>query len=125
MRAMACVSCGAQIEVGAGFCAECGAAQTTSCATCGVALAAGARFCGECGTPVATTPVAATEPTTASACAQCGTALAAGAARPGFDTATGVSRLDHNQLRPPPSLPFAASTVFERGLPATPAHGWR
>lgn len=45
-----CVKCGASIKQGAKFCPECGAKQQLACANCGAELAPNAKFCPECGT---------------------------------------------------------------------------
>lgn len=54
-----CPKCGAEVPVGAKFCARCGAktdggAAGGVCKKCGTRLLAGAKFCSECGTPVET-----------------------------------------------------------------------
>ena len=47
---VACVSCSAQIDVGAKFCSGCGASQAAkSCPKCEAELEPGAKFCSECG----------------------------------------------------------------------------
>lgn len=46
-----CVKCGANINVNAKFCPECGAAQGNTCAKCGASISKNAKFCPECGTP--------------------------------------------------------------------------
>jgi predicted nucleic acid-binding Zn ribbon protein len=49
-------TCGAPIQWGSHFCANCGrpvgAEPVVSCPNCGTALAADAQFCANCGTPV-------------------------------------------------------------------------
>ena len=48
-----CISCGADLDEGALFCAECGIEQENAkkkCINCGADLEDGALFCGECGT---------------------------------------------------------------------------
>lgn len=54
-----CPKCGAEVPMGAKFCARCGAktdggAAGGVCKKCGTRLLAGAKFCSECGTPVET-----------------------------------------------------------------------
>ena len=46
---MSCPRCGAQIQPGQKFCAECGLALGGSCPNCGTAYQGSPRFCAECG----------------------------------------------------------------------------
>ena len=47
-----CISCKAQIPIGAKFCPECGFNNCERVCTCGYKLAQGAKFCPECGKKV-------------------------------------------------------------------------
>jgi class 3 adenylate cyclase/tetratricopeptide (TPR) repeat protein len=57
----ACSNCGAEIEPGQKFCAECGTPLAAVCPSCAQPIQPGQKFCAECGAPLgaaAATPVA-------------------------------------------------------------------
>jgi membrane protease subunit (stomatin/prohibitin family) len=70
MALKACISCGAQIPVDAGFCPKCGKPQQApgkTCPKCGATVPADAMFCPKCGQRMG-----------GGVCSKCGAALEAG-----------------------------------------------
>jgi class 3 adenylate cyclase/tetratricopeptide (TPR) repeat protein len=64
----ACPACGAEIQPGQKFCAECGTALASACPSCGHPSQPGQKFCAECGTALVASvaPAAGAAPAEAS-----------------------------------------------------------
>ncbi len=58
MSSLQCAGCAHANELGARFCAQCGASLASRCFSCGAELPVAARFCSSCGAAVAADPVA-------------------------------------------------------------------
>jgi len=56
---MNCLSCGADVPQGSGFCPVCGAAAPNACPSCGHPNSSAAKFCAHCGGKLAADPVPA------------------------------------------------------------------
>ncbi len=63
MTSLRCAGCAHANELGARFCAQCGASLAPRCSSCGAELPVAARFCSGCGAAVAADPVAVADGT--------------------------------------------------------------